>query len=50
VKRDKDREAEAEDKDGDDEVGVGKDRFGALGFVHPGSSGSGFDDRSGMWV
>jgi hypothetical protein len=46
VKGDKNGEAEAEDEDGDEEVAVGEDGFGTLGFVHRGFSGSGFDFSS----
>lgn len=34
VQGDENGEAEAEDEDGDEEVAVGEDGFGALGFVH----------------
>jgi len=34
VKGDEDGEAEAEDEDGYEEVTVGEDGLGALGFVH----------------
>ena len=42
MKCDEDSEAETEDEDGDKEVAVGEDGFGALGFVHGVTSGSGF--------
>ena len=45
MKCDEDGEAKAEDEHGDEEVAVGEDGSGALGFVHWGSSGSVFDDR-----
>jgi len=34
VEGDKDGQAEAEDEDRDEEVAVGEDGFGAIGFVH----------------
>ena len=34
VKGDEDSEAETEDENGDEEVAVGEDGSGALGFVH----------------
>ena len=37
---DKYGEAETEDEDGDEEVRVGEDGFGALGFVHGVTSSS----------
>jgi hypothetical protein len=33
-------EAETEDEDGDEEVAVGEDGFGAIGFVHGVTSGA----------
>ena len=44
VEGDEDGEAETEDERGDEEVAVGEDGFGSLGFVH-GDSRLRVDDR-----